>query len=310
MRVRLVGYRQVNFRDGGSLNEPLDAMSRGVGTDADVAAFEGIHEFRDEVGADQVSLLRVFEGSSSTQGVCGLAWLMQSLNPFWAQRAFSVVQVGSFTDSFGRTSGCPDLVLAHELAHNWGSAHNEGDNGIFSYSVGHAFAPYKSIMSGRFNGETTVPHYSNPDISHEGHTTGNERRNNALSINQVRETVANFRPTKIFPPKLDASAPINKTTKNFINNGDKRTKNRNVTLRIAASDNTAVTAYHISENKDKPSPDRAAWTAIVAPSLSFEMEVPYKLSKGVGRKRVFVRFMDAAGNVSNMRDDRIMFRRK
>ena len=65
-----------------------------------------------------------------------------------------------------------------------------------------------------------------------------------------------------------------------------------------------------SENKDKPSPDSAGWRAIVAPSLSFEMEIPYKLSKGVGRKRVFGRFMDAAGNVSNMRDDRIMFRRR
>lgn len=78
------------------------------------------------------------------------------------------------------------------MGHNMGCGHDDASTtGIFSYSYGYCFYPYRSVMA--TCGTTRVSYFSNPDISYEGFVTGTEDANNARSINKVKQTVSQFR---------------------------------------------------------------------------------------------------------------------
>lgn len=130
---------------------------------------------------------------------CGIAWLMCGNNPGFKPYAFSVTSQVCISPSYS---------FAHELGHNMGSNHAPVDPvgcGAFNYSYGYKDLDnnFRTIMA-YFPGARTL-HFSNPAASSQGYPTGTSTQNNALSINNVRDTVANFRSAT--SPTITSPAP-------------------------------------------------------------------------------------------------------
>jgi hypothetical protein len=105
---------------------------------------------------------------------------------------------------------------------------------------------------------------------------------------------------------VDADPPINTTTEKCINKGAAATNSRNVTLSISATKKTGVTGYFISEEQKKPGAGKKGWVAI--PSIaSYAADIPYTLSKGDGKKKIYVWFKDAFGHLSQVKSGTIIF---
>ena len=105
---------------------------------------------------------------------------------------------------------------------------------------------------------------------------------------------------------VDTKAPTNTTAKKFINGGKKVTTAAMVSLAVSATDKIGITAYHVSERKKKPSVSDPDWVEI-ASTKSYAAKIGYTLSgKGDGKKMVYVRFKDAAGNVSQTTNSAII----
>lgn len=190
LTARVVGIEEVDYEDSGTTADALSDLTYGSGVFSDVA------DLRNRLGADLVVLLRVY---TSGNDVCGRAWQMTSLSSSFENWAFSVVQVGEISSGSGSWysySYCSDQTLAHEMGHNMGCGHDDAYSatGVFEYSYGYCFYPYRSVMA-TCNG-TRVNYFSNPDVSYEGFATGTDNANNARSINKVKLTVSQFRDSK------------------------------------------------------------------------------------------------------------------
>ena len=186
LTARVVGTEEVDYEDSGTTADALSDLTSGSGVFSDVAAL------RNRLGADLVVLLRVYTTGNEA---CGRGWQMTSLSSSFEKWAFSVVQVGRI--SFGSSyTYCTDQTLSHEMGHNMGCGHDDAYSatGIFKYSYGYCFYPYRSVMA-TCSG-TRVSHFSKPDLSYEGFATGTEDANNARSINRVKLTVSQFRDSK------------------------------------------------------------------------------------------------------------------
>ncbi len=188
LTARVVGLREIDYSDNGEMANALDDLTNGKGVFSKVAAL------RNQLGADLVVLLRVFKDDNVA---CGLGWQMTSLSSSFEKWAFSVVQVGRITQG-SSISYCTDQTLAHEMGHNMGCDHEEANAtaGVFKYSYGHCFYPYKSVMAYCTSAETRVSYFSNPNVTYDGIATGAEDANNAQSINKVKQTIAQFRDSK------------------------------------------------------------------------------------------------------------------
>ena len=188
LTARVVGHREVDYKDGGELNDALNDLTLGK------SAFSDVASLRNKLGADLVALLRVFSSDNDT---CGRAWQMTSLNSVFEGYAFSVVQVGRISYGSGYMY-CTDQTLAHEMGHNMGCDHEEANAtaGVFKYSYGHCFYPYKSVMAYCTDSETRISYFSNPNVFYGGIATGAEDADNARSINKVKQTISQFRDSK------------------------------------------------------------------------------------------------------------------
>ena len=183
IKLKVVGRKLRKYPDGGDLNAALDDFEDGVGV------FRKVPGWRDKFAADLVMLLRVLKEDNTS---CGLAEFMAQLSASFAPRAYSVVQVGRIDLGGGTFNFCRDQTAAHEIGHNLGCNHNDGDMGIFPFSLGHVFGAFGSVMSTR-GGVTTVSHFSNPKVKYQGLKTGTAKLNNAKSLNLVREVAADWR---------------------------------------------------------------------------------------------------------------------
>lgn len=88
-------------------------------------------------------------------------------------------------------------TMAHEIGHNLGCAHdlpNSFNDAYFPYSYGYVdpLNQWHTIMA-VFQPNPTIPHFSNPNVNYTGRPTGSASANNALTINQTRHIVANYR---------------------------------------------------------------------------------------------------------------------
>jgi hypothetical protein len=127
---------------------------------------------------------------TNSTAACGIGYLMGgSLGN--QNNAFTVT---------ARTCAVGNLSFAHELGHNMGSQHNpeNGSGATFIYGYGHYInGSYRTVMSyvdPCSSGCTRRPYFSNPAVMFSGFPTGVvDARDNARSINNTADTIANYR---------------------------------------------------------------------------------------------------------------------
>jgi hypothetical protein len=150
-------------------------------------------KYRDEVGADLVSLL-----VATADGENGASWTMRRREQAFADRAFSVV---SYLAATGH------LSLAHELGHNFGCCHDranhQGPAPLVSYAYGHRLwigpEEYVTIMA---DGSHRIEYYSNPEKGYGGVRSGvplgqQGEAYNAKVMTESAPTVAKFRTEQV-----------------------------------------------------------------------------------------------------------------
>ena len=171
-RVRLVNASETAIAETGALSSELST----VRNDATVAAL------RNQYNADLVAMI------SNSSDACGIGYLMGSANPL---NGFTVTS---------RTCAVGNLSFPHELGHNMASQHNpeNGSNPTYPYGFGHyvngVFRTVMSYVDPCTSGCTRRPYFSNPEVLFSGFPTGiDNARDNARSINNTADTIANYR---------------------------------------------------------------------------------------------------------------------
>ena len=161
--------------------------------DPDDGYLDELHDIRDNVSADVVTLL-----VNSLNGSCGkAAFSIAAGNVPIPELGFNVVRADC---AVGNHS------FAHELGHNQGCRHDRGadnsDNGAFLYSHGYILPSRtaRSIMAVFTTGVDRLQKFSNPNIQVDDLPFGvpvdqSDSAYNALSIINTAFNVANFRPS-------------------------------------------------------------------------------------------------------------------
>ena len=173
-RIRLMQMKEVSYTESGNIGLDLDRLQNPADGFLDDAL-----PLRNLYGADFVKLV--------VNDSCGVAYLMCGNDPSFQSWAYSVT---------GRVCISPNYTFAHELGHNMGSNHAPQDPtgcGAYNYSFGHKDQPqgFRTVMA--YSPGTRVLNFSNPSVHVLGRPTGTASRNNAASLNNVRNTIANFR---------------------------------------------------------------------------------------------------------------------
>lgn len=201
-RVRLASAQEIGYAESGTtVDDMSNDLERVTGTSD--GFMDTVHALRNTYKADLVSLL--VTGYNNANGACGIAWLMSGNNPGFAPNAFSVVDISCATGYFS---------FGHEMGHNMGLNHARTDPvgaGAFPYSYGYKWTGYRTVMA--YAPGTRILHFSNPNVQYLGNPTGVSETSpsaahNALSLNNTRVTVANWRvgapptPPPARPPDL------------------------------------------------------------------------------------------------------------
>jgi len=221
-RVRLVHAMQVSYpdaTDNGDTLEKLTGYKSGSGKTTPDPAFNALRDARETYGADLVTLVRKF--SDPENNGCGIAWLigggLTTITQDYEYFGYSVVSDGQDQGDDGKTYYCRDETVAHEFAHNMGSAHDietsKGDDGVlqtdeygaYTYSFGYKTGPgsgdFYTIMAypdQRDSSPYQKPYrvFSNPDITYcGGYPCGTSAADNARSLRQTMPIIASFRST-------------------------------------------------------------------------------------------------------------------
>jgi hypothetical protein len=199
-RLRLVHMEEIAYDEATGWDGYQDHLVRlGVPDDG---YFDYIHDLRDQLGADFVSLIvEDTDPDVFGNGTCGMAPVMQELSPDFEALAFSVVS---------RECAADNWSLVHEVGHNQGCAHNRENasvEGLFTYSYGLHFTGdtrgWSTVMAydDAENNWQRIGQFSNPNLSHDGAATGIPigdpgEAHNVSTINSTRVTIARFRTTR------------------------------------------------------------------------------------------------------------------
>lgn len=190
LEFRLVHQSRVSYSETGNSSNDLNNLTFG--------SIPNVHSLRDQYGADLVAMFTL------TNDVGGIGWLPThtSANSAYGY-SITRVQQASWTSTH-----------AHEMGHNLGSHHsrNQRNNpapargGVFDFSTGWRWTgndgrSYASVMTYQET-STMVNIFSNPDISHQGASTGSYHgqyapADNARSIRFMKHVIADFRPSRV-----------------------------------------------------------------------------------------------------------------
>jgi hypothetical protein len=146
----------------------------------DTDAFGEVEVWRLSTQAHFVTLLREFRPEHFNCGQAHVPACGDDADCYNAYLGYSVVSIGS----------CTKLMLAHEIAHNLGSAHEPGDfvGGTYPYSHGHVVdaGAVATIMSVN-HGYSLIGLFSSPELDCNGHPCGiAEISDNARSLRNTR----------------------------------------------------------------------------------------------------------------------------
>ncbi|TVQ67478.1 MAG: T9SS C-terminal target domain-containing protein [Balneolaceae bacterium] len=198
LEFRLVHSARVEFVESGDSGDDLEKL-----TDGEIP---GVHELRDQYGADLVALF------SDTDDTGGIAWMPTSNIATADDFGFSITRVQQAHNT---------ATHAHEMGHNMGNNHSrnqkdsaaEEEGGIFEYSTGwrwvgndgngyHSVMTYDERADDDENGDPIydieVFYFSNPDVTHQGQPTGSYQgeyapADIARSMREVMHAVSNWR---------------------------------------------------------------------------------------------------------------------
>ncbi len=180
LRMRAVGMGITEPFDGDAQSGVLSALRI-----ADDGVLDAVHGERDALGADLVALL-----TGESPSYCGVAYLLGTNSPGWG---FSVTVWDCAVGG---------LTFTHELGHNQGCCHAPGDGGgctsggVFPYSVGNRFfgdsgQQWRTVMA--YSPGTRAIRLSSPVVLQDGVPTGTADADNARTLVETAETMANFR---------------------------------------------------------------------------------------------------------------------
>lgn len=183
-RVRLVGTAETNYTETADMGADLQRLQR-----TSDGVMDEVHALRDRAGADLVMLVvRTY-----TVDACGIGYLMSGLDSGFQRWAFSVVARNCI--------GLPTTTFAHELGHNMGCNHAPNDPGVyqgaFSYSFGYKDPGhvFRTVMAYNCTPPSCPPvlQFSSPARLYQGRVAGTATQDNAQSINNARQIIANWR---------------------------------------------------------------------------------------------------------------------
>ncbi len=214
--IRLVGTQQVSYTDGGTNRSALVDLTGHSGSRPTTvpASLLPLRAARETLGADLVSLVRLYEFANEG---CGIAWLLgagqQEIIPSQdSPFAYSIVSNlpdgTSVPGNDGKNYFCSSETLAHELGHLMGSAHDidnsKNDTGAvrygrYSYSFGAktsaAAGNFFTIMSYGDDNQVAFRVFSNPNVTICGGLACGvaNQSDNARSLNQSIPVASQFR---------------------------------------------------------------------------------------------------------------------
>jgi hypothetical protein len=178
LTLRLAHCTEVSYVESGSLGTDLPRLANT--TDGHL---DNLPTLRNNYKADLVSL--IVDNASDAAGIAYL-W-SPGYGSGFGPYGYSVV-VDAYADA--------GLTLAHEVGHNLGCGHANGDggSGAYSYSYGYRFTvgstQYRTVMA--YAPGVRLPYFSNPGVSYQGTSTGNSLANNALTILNSKATIASI----------------------------------------------------------------------------------------------------------------------
>lgn len=162
LAVRLAGTIETRSNDTGDFSYDLDRL-RGKYD----GRWDEVHAKRAAVGADQVTLVGRYYGSSTA----GIGFIRAT-----SSSAFTIVKYSTFNI----------YTFSHELGHNIGLQHSDG---YVNSSAG-----FRTIMA--YGSYPRILRFSNPYITYNGYRTGTSSQYSVSKLNSYGPTVSGFVATK------------------------------------------------------------------------------------------------------------------
>ena len=268
-RVRLAGTAEVAYTEVGDISTGLTQLrntSDGV--------MDQVHALRDQLGADDVSMLVVNGGSS-----CGIGYLMSSFyvaNPdiSFAPNGFNVVD---------NDCAVGNLSFPHELGHNFGLMHDRyvspGADPSYLYAFGYvdSMNQFRDIMAyGDACGFCQrIQYFSNPNLTYLGRPLGisyesspSTSADNVRALNNNALLISNWRQSVLTPSFTDDPLVVGGTVVRAVHITELRTAINNYRAlanlgaygwasNIAAG--TTVAAAHVAELRTALTPALTAF---------------------------------------------------
>ncbi len=122
---------------------------------------------------------------------------------------------------------------------------------------------------------------------------------------QVNDGTTTSQDTMKVSAIIDTVAPT-VTSENFLGEGLGFTSATSSNFWISALDNIAPTGYFVSESSTTPQESDANWVSFANSASTYEVEIDWAFSAGLGEKNVYVWFKDQSGNISDPVSDRIL----